>query len=430
MNLEELLDTPLDSTVKGMPGPMDRGIVLADVGRMGWNLLRGDLPIPVATIDDGAMASNGRSMRAFTEANGVRICPHGKTTMAPQLFGRQLDDGAWGITVATVQQLEVCRRFGVRRILMANQLVGERDLRAVLCALRDDPELDFYCLVDSPENVRQLHDAARRFAAGRPLQLLLEGGVLGGRTGCRSMDEAIALAGAVGACGPELALRGIEGFEGVVDGADGERAVGAYIAFLCELLECGIDRRWFAGGKPILSIGGSVYFDLAATHPDIRAIKNRCEVILRPGCYLTHDSRMLTDNFDRVRARTPGLGTPDPAFRPALTVWGLIQSLPEPGLAILNVGKRDVSFDVDLPIAERWFRRGLHTRPVAVPEPTIATQINDQHLLLQVSRATQYGVGDLVGLGVSHPCTTFDKWKLLYVIDDQFDVTEGILTFF
>lgn len=433
MNLKELLEMSLDSTVKGVPGPMEGRIVLGDVARLGWNLLRGDLPIPVATIDGGALTSNSRWMREFTEANGVGICPHGKTTMAPQLFARQLDDGAWGITVATIQQLQVCRRFGVRRILVANQLVGERDLRAVFRALRDDPDLDVYCLVDSSENVRQLHDAALRFDAGRPLQLLLEGGIVGGRTGCRSMDEAVALAGTIGACGPELALRGIEGFEGIVEGtggADDEMAVGAYFAFLCEMLKCGIDRRWFSGGKPILTIGGSIYFDLAVTHPDVRALKNRCEVILRSGCYLTHDSRMLARNFDRVRARTPELDTPAPAFRPALTVWGLIQSLPEPGLAILNVGKRDISFDVDLPVAERWFRHGLHAVPVAVPEPTVAKQINDQHLLMRVSPATHYRVGDLVGLGVSHPCTTFDKWKLLYVVDDRFDVIEGILTFF
>lgn len=432
MNLEALLATPLDSTFKGMPDSAGRGIVLADIAHRGWNLLRGDLPLPVATIDGAAMAANSRWMRAFILAHGIQISPHGKTTMAPQLFKRQLEDGAWGITVATVQQLQVCRRFGVKRVLMANQVVGDHELRSVLRALRDDPGLDFYCLVDSAENISRLHDMARQLKTGRPLQVLVEGGVRGGRTGVRSFGLAMALAGQVNACAPYLELRGVEGFEGVIDSKDSPdgTAVRSFIADLCALINGCLDRRFFADRKPILSIGGSIYFDLVATHPDVEALRDRCEIILRSGCYLTHDSGMLTDNFQKIRARTPDLDIPDPAFRPALTVWGLVQSLPEPGLAILNVGKRDVSHDVDLPIVDRWFRSGLHAAPVVVPEPTAAIQINDQHLMLRVSSDTQYRVGDLLGIGISHPCTTFDKWRLVYVVNERLDVTEGILTFF
>jgi D-serine dehydratase len=432
LNLEELLATPLDPMVKGLPGSAAGGILLADVARMGWNLLRGDLPLPVATIDGAAMAANSRWMREFLLAHGIQISPHGKTTMAPQLFKRQLEDGAWGITVATVQQLQVCRRFGVKRVFMANQVVSDHDLRSVLRALRDDPALDFYCLVDSAENIGRLHDMARQFKANRPLQVLIEGGVRGGRTGVRSFGLAMALAGQVGACAPYLALHGVEGFEGVIDSGDLPDApeVRSFIAELCALITGCLDRRLFATRKPILSIGGSIYFDLVATHPEVEALKDRCEIVLRSGCYLTHDSGMLTHNFQKIRSRTPGLDVPGPAFRPALSVWGQVQSLPEPGLAILNVGKRDVSYDVDLPIAERWFRSGQHPAPVAVPEPTAAIQINDQHLMLRVASSTQYRVGDLVGLGISHPCTTFDKWKLVYVVNERFDVTEGILTYF
>jgi len=432
MNLEELLATPLDPTFKGMPGSAGRGIVLADIARKGWNLLRGDLPLPVATIDGVAMAANSRWMRTFIRAHGIQISPHGKTTMAPQLFKRQLEDGAWGITVATVQQLQVCLRFGAKRVFMANQLVGEHDLRIVLRALRDDPELDFYCLVDSADNISRLHDMARQLKTGRPLQVLIEGGVRGGRTGVRGFGLAMTLAGQVGACAPYLELCGVEGFEGVIDSRDSQDApaVRSFIAELCVLINGCMDRGFFANRKPILSIGGSIYFDLVATHPEVGALRDRCEIILRSGCYLTHDSGMLTDNFQKIRARALDVDIPDPAFRPALTVWGLVQSLPEPGLAILNVGKRDVSHDVGLPIAERWFRSGLHAAPVPIPEPTVATQINDQHLMLRVSSDSQYRVGDLLGLGISHPCTTFDKWRLVYVVNERLDVTEGILTFF
>lgn len=433
MILTDLLSTTLDSTVKGLPDLSGSTVLLQDIATRGWNLLAGDLPVPVATLDRSRMAGNSRWMRDFTQRHGVKLCPHGKTTMAPQLFERQFADGAWGITVATVHQMRVCRRYGVQRILMANQLVGAQEIRSVLNELADDPSFDFYCLVDSADNVRQLHEAALATQIGRPLQVLLEGGVHGGRTGCRSHEEALSLARRVGECSPQLALCGVEGFEGAIDcsdPSDSEAAVGNFIGSLSALLQACEDQGLFGKREPLLTIGGSIYFDLVATHRDVRALQGKCEIVLRSGCYLTHDSRMLTENFQRIRARTADPGVAGEAFRPALTVWGRVQSMPEPGLAILNVGKRDVSYDVDLPVAELWFRSGLHNVPVGIPGSAAVTQVNDQHAFLQLPVDSPLRVGDLVGLGVSHPCTTFDKWKLLYVLDEEYDVVEGILTFF
>jgi D-serine dehydratase len=353
--------------------------------------------------------------------------------MAPQLFERQLNDGAWGITVATVWQMLVCRRFGVERVLMANQLVGEQEMRSVFRAMRDDPQFSFFCLVDSAENVRQLHGAVRQAGLGRPLSVLLELGALGSRAGCRSIDEAVTLARLIDACAPHLELCGIEGFEGAIDVGNGEHAeasVRSFIGSATDLVQRGIGLGVFGNRRPILTMGGSIYFDLVATHPGVQGLRDHCDIVLRSGCYLTHDSGMMTDNFRRVCGRTAELASSGEAFRPALTVWGRIQSHPEPGLAILNVGKRDVSFDIDLPVAERWFRPGLHSSPVRIAGQAIAAEINDQHLMLRTSPSAGFRVGDLIGLGVSHPCTTFDKWRLIHVLDDGFNVVEGIMTFF
>lgn len=433
MNIEELLGTQLDSTIKGIPDLGGRSIALEDIPKKGWNLLAGDLPIPAATISLGRMKANSLWMRKFTERHGVKICPHGKTTMAPQLFKLQLEDGAWGISVASTQQMNVCRRFGIKRILMANQLVGEAEMRSVFRALNEDPEFDFYCLVDSAENVKELSSAAQRFPLRRPLQVLLEGGVIGGRTGCRNFDDAMKLALLIRECAPQLLLCGVEGFEGMIDHSDWTRAdsaVNDFIEYLSVLLERSSGSGLFNDRKPILSIGGSIYFDLVATHPRVHTLRDRCEIILRSGCYLTHDSKMLTDNFRRAQARTPDVGILGDGLRPALNVWGRIQSMPESGVAILNLGKRDVSYDVDLPVAEKWFRPSIHTVPLTFTEPATTTQINDQHTFLKVPPSSELRVGDVIGLGVSHPCTTFDKWRLLYVVNEGYDVVEGILTFF
>src|SRR3546814_5876817 len=75
-------------------------------------------------------------------------------------FARQLADGAWGITVATVQQLQVCRRYGVERVVFANQLVDGQAIRYVLDELARDPDFEFWALIDPVEAVERLTGAA------------------------------------------------------------------------------------------------------------------------------------------------------------------------------------------------------------------------------------------------------------------------------
>ena len=279
MKLNEVPAAVLDVTVKGLP-PGAAPIRLGEIGSRGWNLLRGDLPMPSAVIKRGALRHNSDWMRRFLKLTDVRIAPHGKTTMAPQLFDIQLADGAWGITVATVQQFLVCRSFGVRRVLMANQLVGRQEIATVLEALKADPGLDFYCLVDSVDGVRRLSEGVAALPPGRPLQLLLEGGMAGGRTGCRTTEDALAAARAVKAAGPGLALRGVEGFEGLIGGAtpaEQDAKVAAFLDFLVEIARRCSGEALFAPGPVILTAGGSAFFDLAATrlHNEVAASRSR-----------------------------------------------------------------------------------------------------------------------------------------------------------
>ena len=182
MNAKEIDATPLDGRVKGIPGNVDT-FPLGSIGGKGWNLLREDLPLPVAVLRRSALARNAAWMRAFLAASGAVIAPHGKTTMSPQLFRQQIEDGAWAMTVATTQQLRICRDSGIGRVVLANQLVGRQAIAYVLDEIKRDAKFDFYCLVDSVANVERLAAAAREAAPGRPLQVLLEGGMAGGRTG-------------------------------------------------------------------------------------------------------------------------------------------------------------------------------------------------------------------------------------------------------
>ena len=169
--------------------------------------------MPLLLLRDSALRHNARAMADWCTSAGVRLAPHGKTTMAPQLFARQLAAGAWGITAATISQAQVYRAFGVDRVLIANELTDRAGIRWLATELTADPEWECYAYVDSIAGVGLLDEALRAAAASRPLPVLVELGFPGGRTGCRSVAEALVVAAAVSQA-PTLALAGVAGFEG------------------------------------------------------------------------------------------------------------------------------------------------------------------------------------------------------------------------
>ena len=426
------LTITLDGQTKGLPAGTS-ALRLEHIGRQRWNILAEDLPLPLALLKDSALRHNSAWMRGFREMTGVAIAPHGKTTMSPGLFQRQLADGAWGISVATVQQLRVCREHGIARVLLANQLVGRQAIEYVLAELARDPGFEFYALADSQAVVETLARAAQdRLGSGATrLNLLLECGIAGGRTGCRSLAAALAVARSI-AASPQLRLAGIEGYEGSVPGgtpAEKEARIAGFVQFMGEVASACAGEGLFDAAPIILSAGGSAYFDLMTALP--RQIGGQDTlIVIRSGCYLTHDSDSYAAAAARMHARMPELATLGPGLRDALEVWGYVQSLPEPGLAILTMGKRDVSHDMHLPYPRMAFRPGVDTRPHALAPGCEIVKLNDQHAYMEIAADAGLSVGDMVGCAISHPCTTFDKWRFLPIVDDDYNVIDGVATFF
>ena len=430
LNLDPILDATVDTRAKGFPhaAPPMR---LRDVGQQGWNVLRGDLPYPLAIVRRTAMRHNSAWMRAFTQATGVAIAPHGKTTMCPQIFARQLEDGAWGMTVANVHQLGICAALGVRRVVIANQVVARGDVARLVELMRAHADLWVCFLVDSMAQLARVVDAARRSEPARPLAALLEIGHAGGRTGARSFDEAMTLARAIAASGV-VHLAGVECYEGLAITGDSERDEH-HVATLVETVHAvasTCDREnLFAPGEVILSAGGSAVFDIVARELPQR-LSRPVRTLLRSGCYVTHDSGTYERLFERVRARSGEPWRTGEGLQPALEVWSLVQSRPEPGLAILTMGRRDVSYDIEMPRPLKWYREGVHAQPQPTAGEWRIDKLNDQHAYLRVPAEADVEVGDLIGCGISHPCTTFDKWQLLMEVDDDYTVVDALRTFF
>jgi D-serine dehydratase len=427
--LEEQL---LQPGVKGLPvtEPLRQGAI----GLQGWNVLHGDTSFPVAVLKSSALKHNLDWMRRFCERYGATLAPHGKTTMSPQLFGAQLANGAWGITLASSTQVQVAHRFGVRRVLLANQLVGRADTNAVLQLMHDDPDFDCYVLADSLASVERLAESVDRHPLTRELPVLVELGLPGKRAGCRTMDEAMTVARAVTGA-PGLQLAGFEGYEGLLGTGNPERdahEVSEFVGRIVALVREADDEGLFGSQEILLSAGGSAYFDLVARgFASVGTLSRPVRAVLRSGCYLTSDhgsyKRLIADLNQREDI------TGDDVLRPALEVWSVVQSRPEPNLAILTMGKRDASYDVDLPIPVWRHRPGPGT-PLALPGGCEIFKMNDQHAYLRLPEGdplcTELQVGDLVGCGISHPCTTFDKWPLLLAVDDNYSVRFALNTFF
>lgn len=431
--LDELAGQRLAATLKGLPARA-ADVPAHSLHALGLSLLDGDLPLPAAVLRQSALDHNAAWMQAFAERAGVLLCPHGKTTMAPQLFQKQIADGAWGITAATAAHVRTYRHFGVPRILLANQLIGRANIDLVFDELDADPDFDFYLLVDSIAGLELLRGALADRPLSRPLQVLLEVGVLGGRAGVRTLEEGIALGRAIRDAGPSVALRGVETFEGVHGGEDHARvelAVLTMLTMVGELARAGCEEDWFAPGAVILTAGGSAFFDLAAEV--LRAVGQTREmlVVLRSGCYLSHDSLHYARMQSRIRQRSGAFWGSGCGLQNALEVWAYVQSVPEAGRAICGIGKRDLSHDLELPQPIWWFRPGTHDAPQGVASSLRVTALNDQHAFVDsLDGAVPWQVGDLVGFGVGHPCTTFDKWPLLFTVTDDYKVVGGIRTYF
>jgi D-serine dehydratase len=422
-----LADRPITRAEKGFGARAARRLITAAaLAAERPAAVGGDFTMPLLVLRESALAHNVTAMADWSARAGVRLAPHGKTTMAPQLFARQLAAGAWGITAATVGQAQVYRAFGIGRILIANELTDPAGITWLADELTADPGLDCYVYVDSVPGVRLLAGTLAAAGATRPLPVLVELGIPAGRTGCRNIDQALAVAAEADRY-DALALAGAAGYEGGIGSGSDQATLDAVADYCRRLADLG--HRLAAdypaspaGSGPIISAGGSAYFDvvareLSAARPPAGPVP---VVVLRSGCYITHDHGEYLDNGPDARGSGPGLV-------PAIEVWAAVLSRPEPGLALAGAGRRDLSFDKGLPIPLRVRRPDGSEIPAG---PMTVTRLDDQHAYLSIPAGSDLAPGDMVCLGISHPCTTFDKWRVIPVVDDEYMVIDAVHTFF
>ncbi|MEV0699679.1 alanine racemase [Saccharopolyspora sp. NPDC050389] len=359
--------------------------------------------MPELRLNLRALEHNVQLMAAWCRDRGVELSPHVKTTMTHPIVKRQMAAGAWGLTVATVRQAGTALGWGVRRVIIANQVIHRPDLSLVRRRLDETPGLELYCFVDSMNGV----DLARSAMEGapNPLRVLIDIGADGGRTGVREPAAAYELAKAAQAS-PGLLLAGVAGYEGARPNlrdsatlADVDEHCRKAIAVFRSLTPL------FETAQPVFSMGGSAFPDrVVHVLTDLTERPGALPMVpvLRSGCYVTHDH----GTYEHV--------SPLPGLSAALTVRAVVLSTPEPGRAIVGAGKRELPYDAGLPVLVSAHDAQGAPRPAA---KATAAHIYDHHLVLTEARGLQ--VGDEVDLGISHPCSAFDRWPDIAVVDDQ-----------
>lgn len=411
----------IDWRFKGLPLAVE-GSTIREAAGLGLNLFEDGFLGPVLTLDEAALEHNIVTMATWCAERGVELAPHAKTTMAPQLWARQLAAGAWGLTAANAAQLRVYRAFGVSRVILANQVADVPALRWIDRERAEDPAFQLASFVDSLEVVARMESCLRE-AGARSADVIVELGRTAGRAGARSVAEAIDVARAVTAS-PLLRLVGVGGYEGVLVNDPSPRSLAVISGFLARMRELTMKLHGlglFETDEIILTAGGSCFFDLVVREFAPPWPGMRVTTVLRSGCYITHDAGFYRwmSPFSRGEA---GCGS----LRPALRLWARVTSRPEPGLALITAGKRDLSFDA-WPPEPQLVRRADGT--TVSLDNCVIEQVNDQHAFITLPPGQKMEIGDWAGLGLSYPCTAFDKWQLIPVLRGE-QVVDFVRTYF
>jgi D-serine deaminase-like pyridoxal phosphate-dependent protein len=342
--------------------------------------------------------------------------------MTPWIFQAQQQAGSWAIGVGSAWQASAAMASGVKRVLMVNQLVGKANMQVIAQLKQHYRDADFVCCVDSEANASTL--SAFFAAQNLVLDVMVELGVPGGRCGCRTTVQGLALAQKIAEL-PGLRLRGLELYEGVLHGDNPQPQVEALLRDAAKLA-CEMER--YVDGEFILTGAGTVWYDvvcniwLAAEKPQ------QCRIVIRPGCYITHDTGIYDEAQQQLKARDNVACDLGGDLASALELVAMVQSVPEADRAVVNFGKRDSAFDAGLPQPIAHYRGG---EAIALkPDAITSTGIMDQHCMLKLTAESDVQVGDILVFGTSHPCLTFDKWKTLLLVDDAYNVLEELDTLF
>ena len=373
------------------------------------NIFSAGFQFPIMVLKDNALKHNIDRMARFCKSVGAELAPHVKTTMSPQIAQMQVDAGAFALTIANFWQAEIFRSFGFKKLIIANEVLDPSAIAAI-SELNGKQAAEIIFYVDSLAGL----EIVKKHTSKDGIQnLFIEIGTDNGRGGVRDLDLVTTIAKNISE-DPRLKLRGVTGFEGAVPNAARTRAGEDSVTKFCQKIVAAANNAfpYKSESEFIISAGGSAYFEIVAS--ELNKFDKPKILLLRSGGYVTHDSKYYEEVYP--------FRDSDDLLLPAIEVWAQVISAPEKDFGVLNLGKRDVGCDLHNPIPVARYSDKLSKFSGEIEK------LNDQHGFMRSQE--KFAVSELIGLGISHPCTTFDKWRLIPLVNDNYDVVDCIHTFF
>lgn len=433
LDLSAIHEARLIPPAKGLP-PQADGLSASQAAALPLNVLRGDFSFPVMVIHEAALQSNINTLaRACTEV-GAFLAPHGKTTMAPQIFDLQLTAGAWAITLANMQQASIAAHFGVLRILIANSITAPADI-ARLAQLSQRQTI-----IISSDSVAHAQHLANHLASRnlqQPIPVLIEYGIPGQRCGCRNHHQVRNVLAEIQKHPEVLVPAGIIGYEGLLESGkrdDEAEKVRVWLHELLQAADCLASSNLY-NNECIISVGGSGFIDLVLDCMRTNKPDYPHRFVLRSGCAVSHDDGWYASLSSAMHSRTEAA----PRLKPALELWSIVQGRPEPDILILSFGKRDCPYDAGLPVPKLWLSavknassQSASTPPLVKLDPNLyqIDKLYDQHARLRCPPDSPLQLGDIIACGISHPCGAFDRWQWIPMVNEDYSLTNLIRTFF
>ena len=429
-------NTLIDSAVKGIKD-IDK-IKIQDIKKQKWNILKEDVQFPILTIKKSFFNKNILSMHKYVKANKVFLAPHIKTSMSPQIIQQIFNLGCWGFTVANNQQLSVLLKMGIRKIIFANLITNQSNIDNLFQLINQYKDIQIYICVDSIFGINLLKTLSKKLNFNRVIKILIEVGYQNSRSGIRNIKSLNKILDSLRILPVNFKISGIlfyEGASAVNNYSISLKRVEKCIKLAFNCLNFLISNNIINNKECIISGGGSEYFDLVVDSFKKNKKNKNFKFVIRPGSYIAYGHGYYLSSLNKINDRkkiiikNKKINATD-LFQPSLELWAHVISQQDSGKAILNFGKRDVSFDLGYPIPLLVYRNGkiLHKSPY--DKNIVVYKLNDQHAFIKFSKNYNIEVGDLVKFGVSHPCITIDKWKIFYMINDNNTIVEAFKTFF
>jgi D-serine dehydratase len=410
-DLASISNTLIDAKFKGFPLNA-HGLTIAEFLSKKPNLFTSDFQFPIMALRKSALDHNVLRMANYCKSHNVDLAPHVKTPMSPQIAKQQLDAGAWGITVANFNQANIFLDYGFKRIIIGNEVLEPSTIRKIATLNYSGfAQIIFY--IDSISALNIVKESIRNQTDSK-INIFIEIGAFDGRAGIRDLGLLPELLAAIKS-EERIEVLGVSGFEGAVPGGDRDAGVDEIRKFLQRIVKAAEIVAPHVPGKVIISGGGSSYFDYVTE--EFLKYNGDAQIILRSGGYVSHDHIHYEDLYPFMHESREN------RFEPALEIWSRVLSIPEPTLGILNFGKRDAGNDLDNPLPIKKYSEGI------VGFQARIEKLNDQHAFMRISQNSAK-IGQIIGCGISHPCTNFDKWRLIPVVTDDYDVVDCIQTFF